>query len=466
MKNGLLLENDELIYYKDGRPYHAGVIEVDGAIYYIGHHGKAVKGYHVVHGEMSHGLLEHGTYRFGEDYKLDKGFYIAPKKINHSKKKHRKHKKHSKRKNNKNVKNALICLSLFLFVLAVVLTVVLLLNNHPAQNPSPSVNTPAQQSVVLPSFTEEVLLCSPEAKQFYDGELSVEMVSESGAPYRPLAFNYVLENGDGQLLLSEHADLSKAKTYTLTGGENVLYIYNLKTDTDYYYRVIADYKTYDGHFKTAKSTRFLYIPGVKNVRDIGGVSTNYGKTVKQGMLIRGTELDGLVMSTYFLQAEDVSAVQKEFGFVCDFDLRGDVFTHQSPSRLGNKLKHPVFEAPAYGAIFGKAWQLTLKDMFTTLADPGNYPMYLHCTHGADRTGTLIYLLQGVLGVSEADMQREYQTTALDLSGFADHQLEIVTAGLQNYPGATTQEKIVNFLTETVGVTQAELDSIRSILLEE
>ena len=68
-KNGLIKENGELYYYVDGVKTHAGLIEIDGAYYYINSSCKAVRGcdYFV---SNTNDLLPRGTYHFDADGKM------------------------------------------------------------------------------------------------------------------------------------------------------------------------------------------------------------------------------------------------------------------------------------------------------------------------------------------------------------------------------------------------------------
>ena len=72
VKNGLIEEDGVLAYYVDGVRTHAGVIQVDGAYYYIKSNGTAVRGVdkYAVGADMTNGLVPAGTYAFDANGKM------------------------------------------------------------------------------------------------------------------------------------------------------------------------------------------------------------------------------------------------------------------------------------------------------------------------------------------------------------------------------------------------------------
>ena len=332
-------------------------------------------------------------------------------------------------------------------------------------NGSSETETAALPSVILPELKDEVYLCTDPAQRYYQGELSLNDAAREadGSPYAPFMFTYTIpEDATAQLELD-------GNSYTLDPNSSELTIDNLMTGKTYPYSVSVTEngatEVFDGSFTTAATNRFIYLPGVFNTRDIGGYGTSYGKKVRQGLLIRGTEIDGDVEKDYFLT--DPSAAEP-FHFAYDLDLRKGTFDSSADyqSRLGENVRHEFYDSPMYEEIFGSRGKRNLLKIFTALADENNYPMYLHCTYGADRTGTIVYLLQGLLGVSDEDKESEYRLTGFERRGYLlSKQLKEIPDGLEEYKGDTINEKIESFLVDEVGVSEDQIGTIRDIYLE-
>lgn len=268
--------------------------------------------------------------------------------------------------------------------------------------------------------------------------------------------------------ISENEDYSDALTYELDLEDSTLAIYNLKTGINYYYRVNlglnnANVVGTTGSFETEKSPRILNIDGAVNVRDIGGWNTTDGGTIKQGLLYRGSEIDGAVQPEYKVTDRGLKQMIAELGIRFDMDLRSKSENKSGIDALGKNVVHKYYGVGMYSAILDNREQL--REIFSDLANPDNYPIYLHCTYGRDRTGSVCYLLEALLGLSDIDLHKEYDLSAFTDSYVNTPEFNAFIERIGSLSGNTTQEKVEGYLL-SIGVTTEEISSIREIFLED
>ena len=105
-------------------------------------------------------------------------------------------------------------------------------------------------------------------------------------------------------------------------------------------------------------------------------------------------------------------------------------------------------------------------IFSLFADGKNYPILMHCSGGRDRTGTLAFLLNGLLGVSEEDLCRDWEMSVFSGVGaqFRSDRIERLVAYLNKRPGRTLREKIESYA-RGCGITDEEIAAFRAIMLE-
>lgn len=335
--------------------------------------------------------------------------------------------------------------------------------------------------LIAPIYTDEFVLVSDAAKR-----LATEDVADLNAFYKnnvgdgrmdvgkPVRLSYTLSGDDAKLKadssrfeVSEYSDLRSPRVQVLNGTKNYVDFRHLKTGTQYYYRIAVTLSNQqicrvEGSFRTAKTPRILSIGGLSNIRDFGGYTTLDGKKVKQGILYRGTEMDGAVEEDYRITPDGVNDMLTVLKVKTDMDLRtADVENGINP--LGDSVKHTYYSMRMYSGCFESDGKAAVRKVFKDLANPKSYPMYMHCTYGLDRTGTVCYLLGAALGMSEQDLQKSYELSALHIGDVNQEEFSDFVKQLNSYPGKTLQAKTENYL-YSVGVTATELATIRSIYL--
>lgn len=306
------------------------------------------------------------------------------------------------------------------------------------------------------------------------------------------------------LYLASDSNFETNVTKYLTETDSYTFDYLIPGQT-YYWKAVS--KTsgveFDGGVFTVNedNVRFGNFDRVGNMRDLGGWKTSENSQIKFNMIFRGRNPDSL-------DAKQKNAITEAFGFKTQIDLRADAdgpinvricpnvnYYYFNMSKIYNQIVDTelnemanVCETPdedngkrlTYREIIGK--------FFTILSKPESYPVYFHCIHGADRTGTFAFLLEALLGLSLDDLYKEYELTSFNsksgqrLRGKANAEgtsfalpLEDSNSGygiqhlitvLNSETGDTLQCKVEHFLINKIGLTTETITSIRNLLIEQ
>ncbi len=218
---------------------------------------------------------------------------------------------------------------------------------------------------------------------------------------------------------------------TSTRGAKVNYtksdkgiIYNMIPGKTYYWEQSDDSSIYGYVSATSVNNRRLIDAGeVRNVRDLGGLPATYvdenentvNGTLKYEKLFRGERLwkHGNTKNAEELANLGVTREYdlRESGEGTDDDKLSD-YTGDSNSYLLNTIIHYNFD---YGTANYAAARNAVTQAMEDIRD--GEVVFFHCRVGADRTGTLAYLLEGLLGVPDEYRYQDYELT--HLSGLTD-----------------------------------------------
>ena len=150
--------------------------------------------------------------------------------------------------------------------------------------------------------------------------------------------------------------------------------------------------------KTTIATATPYPLGV-NTRDLGGWACDGGK-VKYGMLVRGGEPNEV----------DKDLMVNQVGIRTELQLLPKSESRHTYSAWGIDFFANPEEATSvtYSLSPKSLWKFYLQVVFDSVSH--DKPVYFHCGIGADRTGTIAIMLEALLGVSQSDIDKDYELT--------------------------------------------------------
>lgn len=304
------------------------------------------------------------------------------------------------------------------------------------------------------------------------------------------------------VVLSRSQDMREAIEYIVDGSVTKYTFNTLIPATKYYVKLRAyddgkqvfESKAQSFQTQGDSCARFVNVDGVSNVRDIGGYKAQDGSKVKYGLIYRGARLNGITddgIATFTQELNIKTELDVRYGTDGGKVLAMDGVTYKQLGMWAytSILPDTCQPKPQTSGLFDQRTIEGIKGTFETIANPDNLPVYIHCTAGADRTGTICYLINGVLGVDYEDLAQDFELTSFSEQGrrwrssvddWAFDETGIMQNDEKNYvafglmhslmmqwyapSGGTLQQAIENYLINECGISMETINAVRDNLL--
>lgn len=307
-------------------------------------------------------------------------------------------------------------------------------------------------------------------------------------PYRidqPRGVEVVLPGGEEQaVVLSLTKDFSADNdTFRVEDYAKRYVIYNLFPDKRYYYKVLqGDDEITKSHFTTIGQVRMMHLPSIRNVRDLGGWRTDDGGCLRYGLIYRGGEMNTSARPIdpfrHDISSEDSTYMHDKMHIRLDMDLRDNRDLFLNDSDPDNDLKYtPLGQSvewknemvdyhteafTKFAYYYNNRWTRCIRYIINTLKN-GN-SVYIHCTFGADRTGTLAMLIEALCGVSESDICKDYELTSWYHERYRTMDYWGPNIQFMNMQMGTTFKECAESYCIRAGLTKQEIEELRSLLV--
>lgn len=169
-----------------------------------------------------------------------------------------------------------------------------------------------------------------------------------------------------------------------------------------------------------------------------------------------------------LDAETQKYLTVDLGIRTDIDLRNDIECYgMRGSPLGYTAAWFHYSSSAYDGMQTQSGKDAFTKVFKVFLDKNNYPLDFHCIGGQDRTGAVAFIINGLLGVSEEDLYRDWEISGFynpNVNFTHEQRFNKLVQGFQSFPGKDIHEKIENYVL-SLGFTQHDIRTLRDNLLE-